>query len=113
MPAGASPALLLTGAYCFAYVAAETLPPMFGPTLGYLATSTGLTMSELSTMPSVFSAGAVAGGLAGGMVFDSVRHIRAANMVLCATLVGCAVFNVLTPAATTLAALSTWNLGLG
>ena len=34
-------AFLLTGVYCFAYLAAETLPPMFGPTLAYLIATTG------------------------------------------------------------------------
>ena len=83
-----------------AYVAAETLPPLIGPALRYLTIVTGVQASELSKLPSVLSAGSVAGGLVAGSIFDSSLVKLSAYrscVVLCGALLAAAVANALVP----------------
>lgn len=44
---------LLTVAYFFSYFAAETLPSLFGPALGYLVTTTGQCWLQLQLLACV------------------------------------------------------------
>ena len=106
------PLLLLTACFFFAYVAAETAPPLLGPAQAALSRATGLAHAELSAMPSVLSAGAVAGGLFGGQVFAAAATPRACLVLAVALLAG-ALVNACTPRATTLPAMSAVSLTLG
>ena len=104
--------LLLTGLFFFAYVAAETAPPLFGPAQAALGLATGLAPAELSTMPSILSAGAVAGGLLSGQVFAAVTTSRACLVLVAALLAG-ALANACMPQATTLPMMSAVSLAVG
>jgi hypothetical protein len=113
---GSSRRKVLTAVYFFAYVSAETLPPMFGPSLTSLNATTSVSEAELLQLPSILSIGAVVGGLSGGFIFDAPAvqgSFTVANMVLVVGLLATAIANCLTPTAGSAAGMNGWTLLMG
>ena len=117
-PVGAS-AAALTAVLCVAYVACESLLPLFGPTMLALSDSASVPKTELAVLPSASAVGSVAGGLLAGVIFDAVpfrglgSDLVRANFVLVVMMVLQAAFNALLPSATTLPAMTGLALALG
>jgi MFS transporter, FHS family, Na+ dependent glucose transporter 1 len=92
----------ITAGLCLAYVAAETLPPLLGPAMSFLTrTASPLPAPTLAKLPSVLSAGSVAGGLLGGSLFEEAAGVWRSSLVLFAALLVTALANALVPGSPT------------
>jgi FHS family Na+ dependent glucose MFS transporter 1 len=94
-----------TTAYCLAYVAAETLPPLFGPALEPLSKINSISVDIVATCPSILSAGSIVGGLVAGSLLDRnamKTSIPRSNTVLMVGLVLSGLFNAPLPFINTL-----------
>ena len=114
--------LLYTALYCFSYVAAETIPPLFGPATKSLSSATSVSTKLILTCPSIGAAGSIFGGLLAGQLLDlkSMKNsIPRANIILMAGLLLSAIFNVPLPYSHTFGIVGSYTamagltLGLG